>query len=497
MPAQAKITAHPRRAHSASPASRKGALLRRASGASGAAREAPPAPSLGNVVLTSSAAGQSLTEPLTDRDVRWAVHREMWHASPLAKVRFCRRYSADRDAEVLPLVVSPHAEGGVNAGVGGLRVCACWHSCLTCGAKIAVYRARVLEHVFKIWDVLGGSVVLVTLSGRHHLGQSLEALVTGERSGWKSVTSRRPWRADRDKLGVEWCVRAFETTYGDEHGWHPHYHTFLLVEGKISDERAQALCTPMWERWRQGLAKEGMTAVAQVRRNGVQESAGFDVKVMDISEGAGAMGRYPFTMALEAVGAVFKHGRTTDRNGRSRGQRHRTPFEIMEHYAVAVAEGDDQDAAENLALINEWSETATKMRFRQCPLPPGMRAWFTEKARELRIPGQLLEDEGEDEDQLDQLAAEAEAENTITAAYLPKGAWLGAVAYELDTLRAAGRTGGFSGVVAWFDQRRIPLEITQVGEDLLAFEATSAQRGYEPGSGRGSKAVTTASSRVK
>lgn len=422
----------------------------------------------------------------------------MWRVSPLAKVRFCRRYSADRDAEVLPLVVSPHAEGGVNPGVGGLRVCGCWHSCLTCGAKIAVYRARLLEHVFKIWHALGGSVIMATFSARHHQGQTLEELMKGLRSGWKAVVSGRPWRADRDKLGVEWYVRAMEVTHGDEHGWHPHYHVFLLVTGKISEERAQALCTPMWERWRQGLAKVGMTAIAQVRRNGELESAGFDVKVMDITEGAGAMGRYPFTMALEAVGGVFKHGRGTDRDGRSKGQRHRTPFEIMEHYAVAVAEGDEPDAAENLALINEWAETATKMRFRQCPFPPGMRAYFTEKARELRIPGQLLEDAdaGEDnEDQLDQLAAEADAENTVTAAYLPKGAWLGAVAYELDTLRAAGRTGGFAGVVAWFDQRRIPLEITQVGEELLAFEVASAQRaGYVPGSGRGSKAVTTASS---
>jgi hypothetical protein len=345
---------------------------------------------------------------------------------------------------------------------------------MTCGAKIAVYRAKLLEHVFKIWHALGGSVIMATFSARHHQGQSLEELMRGLRTGWKAVVSDRPWRRDRDKLGVEWYVRAMEVTHGDEHGWHPHYHTFLLVNGKISEERAQALCTPMWERWRQGLAKVGMTAVAQVRRNGVLESAGFDVKVMDISEGAGAMGRYPFTMALEAVGGVFKQGRGTDRDGRSRGQRHRTPFEIMEHYAVAAAEGDDRDVAENLALIDEWAETATKMRFRQCPFPPGMRAWFTDKARELRIPGQLLEDAdagADNEDQLDQLAAEAEAENTITAAYLPKGAWLSVVAYELDTLRAAGRTAGFTGVVAWFDQRKIPLEITETGEQLLAHEA--------------------------
>ena len=458
-------------------------------GGAGAAR-APKAP-LGNVVvnsptpipITTSTAVPSDDQP-TASDVRWAVHREAgWHASPLKKVMFCRRYGADRDAEVLPLVIAPHDEGGVVAGVGGLRVCGCWHSCLICGAKIAVYRARVLEHIFRVWDAMGNSVIFLTFSARHRLGQALEWLVTGLRSGWAGVTSPRPWRRDRDVLGVRWYVRAFEVTEGDEHGWHPHYHLFLLVEGKISQERAEALCAPIWERWRAGLAKEGMTAVAKVKRAGEIESAGFDVKVMDTSEGAGALGRYPFSMALEAVGGVFKRGRAVDGKGRERGKRHRTPFEIMEHYAVAVAEGDAQDAAENLALIEEWSLTATKMRFRQCPITKKMREYFTEKARELRIPGQLLVDAEagiEDEDQLDQLAAEAEAEGTVTAAHMPRGAWLGQVAYELDTLRLAGRRGGFTAVVAWFDQRRIPLELTEHGEALLASEADEGPSGGSP-----------------
>lgn len=395
----------------------------------------------------------------------------MWHASPLRKVQGCRRWASDSDVATLPLVVAPrtvdgHTEG-VSVGVGGLRVCGSWHSCMTCGAKIAVHRARELEHVFKIWDKLGNSVVQVVFSARHHRDQLLEYLVKGMRSGWKGVTSTRPWAEDRARLGVEWYIRCFETTDGDEHGWHPHYHVFFLVNGKIGEGTAKALCAPMWNRWRAGLARRGMTAVASVKRGGETEQAGFSVTVMDTSTGAGKMGRYPFKMALEAVGGVFKRGRGTDKEGRSRGHRHRTPFEVMECYAAAVAEGDEVDAAADLARIHEWSNTATKMRFRQAPFPPGMREWFAQMAKELRIPGPLLESVDMSDEERDQLAAESEAEDAVTAAHMPKGAWLGAVAYELDTLRAAGRMGGFPAVVAWFDQRRIPLELTVHGETLL------------------------------
>lgn len=405
----------------------------------------------------------------------------MWKASPLKKVRACRRYAHDPDADSVPMRFAPNEDGGISVGVGGLKTCASWHSCLVCGGKIAVERARELEHVFRIWRKLGGSVVLATFSCRHDRSQSLAELVGGQRAGWSAVTSDRPWKEDLAALGVaRWevpgsahprsgkprmvrgIIRAFETTVGDEHGFHPHYHVFFLVEGKVTAAAARAALAPAWDRWCDGLAEHGLSAVATV--NG--ESAGFDVTVMDDAE-TGTMARYPFKLALEAVGGVFKRGRGVDADGHAVGKRHRTPAEVMEHYAVAVAEGlaDDQLAQRDYAILAEWSTTATDMRFRQCPFPPGMRAVFTALAAELGVEGPLLEPERTDEE-----IAEAEIEGTETAGSIGRKVWENVVAYELDTLRAAGRDAGLTGVVEWFDRRGLAFELSATGITRVMFE---------------------------
>ena len=398
----------------------------------------------------------------------------MWKASPLKSVRACRRYAHDPDAETVPLRFSPKEDGGISVGVGGLKTCASWHSCLQCGAKIAVGRAQDLEHLFRVWRATGGSVVLATLSARHHRRHSMRHLVTAQRAAWKAVTSDRPWQEDRAALGVArfdvpdsertvWgIIRAFEATVGDEHGWHPHFHVFFLVDGRITQAEAFAALLPAWDRWCAALAEHGLTAVASV--NG--ESAGFDVAVMDDAD-SGTLARYPFKLALEAVGGVFKRGRGTDADGNVVGKRHRTPFEVMEHYAVAVAEGaaDDELAVADLAIIREWSETARDMRFRQCPLPPGLRAVFAELAAKYGIEGPLLEAEKSEEE-----LAEAEAEGTETAGDIGRKVWENVVAFELDTLRAAGRDAGLTGVCEWFDRRGLRFDLSASGVNRVMHE---------------------------
>jgi hypothetical protein len=508
---------------------RQGAPAR--SGGPRAGRPAGPAGGgLGNTALSCPTAGQPgpvagvahaghlLTsgagdlppagDELTFGDVRWAVHTSVaWGLSRLKKVRSCRRYTADPDSDVVKLVGSRSIDHeGVDLGFGGLKTCGSWHSCVLCSCKIAVHRAGELDHIFRVHRKMGGGVLMGTFSCRHQLNQFLEDLVAAQRGAWDYVRSDRPWKADLAALGVSrfdahaqeraelelmlldagpdeatelrrrlrklrktWgVIRAFEVTRGDEHGWHPHFHVFFLVDEPVSEELARAALAPMWERWEDGLAQHGLTAVARVRdRNtGEMVSAGFDVKVMDQHD-AGVMGRYPFKLALEAVGAVFKNGGRNDREGRPVGQRHRTPFEVMEHLAVSVAAGDAEAIDADRKIVDEWSITANKMRFRQCPLPPGMRAYFAAKAAELGVPGPLLEEEQTDEE-----IAAAEVPEAETWAYVGEAVYNQVVAYEMDTLRAAGRQGGFRAVVAWFDQRSIPLELTAAGEALLLDETS-------------------------
>jgi hypothetical protein len=55
---------------------------------------------------------------------------------------------------------------------------------------------------------------------------------------------------------------------------------------------------------------------------------------------------HPFKAALEGVGAVFKNGRNTDKYGNPLGARHRTPFEVMAHVALADQLGKDDEQAQ-------------------------------------------------------------------------------------------------------------------------------------------------------
>lgn len=422
----------------------------------------------------------------TSSDQRWAMHTGVeWRHSPLRKVRSCRRAPFEEGVDEVGLTFAGREDGGVDVGINGTKTCGSWHSCLPCGSRIAVHRARELEQVFKVWEKLGNSVAMATFTMRHHSGHELRDLIEAQRAAWESVTSDRPWNADLDEMGVarfptigstgktrmiKGVIRAFECTYGDEHGWHPHFHVFFLVEGVIGEGRAHDAVMPMWTRWLNGLEERGFTAVAQVDG----ESAGLDVKVLG-SGVAGTYGRYPFKLALEAVGGVFKQGRGQDRKGRQIGHRHRTPAEIVEHIAVAQAEGvlDDAQGAADLRIWKEWCGTANDLRLRQCPIP--MRQWFANKAAELGIEGPLLDKDLDDAD-----IAAAEVEGSQVGGTLSSRQWASTVAYEFDTLRAAGRAGGMTGVVAWFDVRGIGFELSRSGEHRLAVERLAAERGLSP-----------------
>lgn len=442
---------------------------------------APRSGALGSTGVSSPVPGHGAvddqdSEP-NEQDVRWSVHLAMGRVTPLRKVAVCRRLPAAQGAESVPLRGVLAADGTVSSlGPGAVQTCATWHSCMAgCSAKIAKGRADDLEHAIRVWEALGGTVVQLVLSARHHRGHTLRELVEAQREGRKAVVSDRPWRAERQELGIRFALWGFEATYGDEHGWHPHHHVTLFCDRRewttervawgtkgqtreklvapigapvpVVQEHAERVLARTWRRWRQGLARKGVTAVPYVFRDGRRESVGMDVTVMNHGE---AYGQYPYKMALEAVGAYWKRGRGTP----VKGHRSRTPFEVMTDYAVAASEGREDDAAADAAVLQEWSQTMTDMRVRQCAWPPGMRAWFAEKAEELGIAGPLLEEE-----LTDQELADAESPEAETLGHMRPGEWRDVVSYELDTLRRAGRTGGIAGIVAWFEVRGLTFEL--------------------------------------
>jgi replication protein len=89
----------------------------------------------------------------------------------------------------------------------------------------------------------GASWRMITLTIRHREGMPLRALIKGLLAAWRKTRQRgsvqRIWKAH-----VLASMRAIEITRG-EHGWHPHLHVLVLVDGWPTWE--PAIVADTWE----------------------------------------------------------------------------------------------------------------------------------------------------------------------------------------------------------------------------------------------------------
>lgn len=132
--------------------------------------------------------------------------------------------------------------GATAAGVvhtKGLRRCASPWSCPVCAPKIGETRADEIDQAIKAWMAAGNTVVFVTATLRHQLGDDLAGLLEMLQAAWS-----RTWRwsapyyskktgalTNGDRVRPAWYggqVRAVEITYG-ANGWHPHVHAAVFI----------------------------------------------------------------------------------------------------------------------------------------------------------------------------------------------------------------------------------------------------------------------------
>lgn len=173
---------------------------------------------------------------------------------------------------------------------------------------------------------------MLTLTLRHHRGQSLRHLLGALHDSWDAFASGRAWQSWKRELGVAGHVRGIEVRHG-KNGWHPHLHVLLFV-----DERHQSL--PVRE-------------VGGRLRNALELDAA--TRWRDITSGFGGCD------ASIAAGLKLTPGHCTDyiaklgwelvssstKEGESRG-----PWEIMR----AAVEGGDVESA------RLWREYASTMK---------------------------------------------------------------------------------------------------------------------------------------
>jgi hypothetical protein len=213
---------------------------------------------------------------------------------------------------------------------------------------------------------------LVTINVPHDLDGPLAKLVGAERSAWKRITQGAAWQRLKRKLGIAGHIIALEFTWGDENGWHPHYHVLMVHDQDLDAAAIAQLHAHIHSR------------LAASRRNyGLRPPDQLHAVRIDPNVSATAAGGYiakggDWTPAEEMTRGDLKTARSGSR----------TPFQILAEYQT----GDTRDR-------DLWREYALATRGLACVRwSRGLRAVVLGPATEPdRSDEQLAAEETNDE----------------------------------------------------------------------------------------------------
>lgn len=157
------------------------------------------------------------------RHLAWVLRRTARQLQPDQRVAMCGCRASG--------TVAVLDKGGGRGDYRGPLLCERWHSCPTCARVIAAHRAGELRAAAGRWhrEHEGGGLYMLTLTIRHHRGQSLRHLLSVLHDAWDAFASGRAWQTWKRELGVKGHVRGIEVKHG-RNGWHPHLHVLLFVD---------------------------------------------------------------------------------------------------------------------------------------------------------------------------------------------------------------------------------------------------------------------------
>ena len=116
----------------------------------------------------------------------------------------------------------------------GLAACGLRWACPVCAIKISTGKADDVQKILKNSQLRGYKIFFATLTVSHSTANRLEDLIYKVKENYRKLTAKRAYKGFRDKMGIIGYIKAFEITYGEKNGWHPHLH-FAYVCNKDVD----------------------------------------------------------------------------------------------------------------------------------------------------------------------------------------------------------------------------------------------------------------------
>lgn len=226
----------------------------------------------------------------------------------------------------------------------GLETCGNVWLCPVCSAKIHHRRAAELRDALTSWESERHGASLVTITVPHDLDDRLSNLLDAERDAWKRVTQGAAWQRLKRHLGIAGHILALEFTWGDQNGWHPHYHVLLIHDQDLDATAIAQLHAHVHSRLAASCGDHGLRPPDQLH------AIRIDPNVSATAAGAYVAKGGDWTPAEEVTRGDLKTSRTSSR----------TPFQILADY-YQTGDLDDRvlwqeysRATRNLAAVR-WS----------------------------------------------------------------------------------------------------------------------------------------------
>jgi hypothetical protein len=249
------------------------------------------------------------------------------------------------------LLADPHIAGHFR----GVMTCGNVWTCDVCGSKVSERRREELRAAIEQWEVQGGAVWLCTYTFSHGRWDVLRKTLDALSKARARLKKGMEYDAIKSTWGIEGTVLAAEISHGPRHGWHPHYHELVFLDGRNLD--MEAFRRRMYAKWRAACLKSGLDEPS--------ERHGFDVR--DGSHAAAYVAKMGddsrrWGLEREMTKGHIKAGR----NG------NRSPGQLLDCVLDPLA--DEAHKAEARALWLDYA-AATKAR-RQLVWSPGFKARF-------------------------------------------------------------------------------------------------------------------------
>lgn len=197
----------------------------------------------------------------------------------------------------------------LTAHVTNVARCGSPWACAVCAPVVRQRRAEEIDAALHRHLDGGGGALFVTLTLRHHRGDTLASRLDVIARSLHHVLSGEPWKRRRDALGYVGTIKAVEVTWGEANGWHPHSHSLLLTERPVTEMERADLEQWMHGRW---------SAVAERRGLGtVTRAHGVDVRQVKT---AGTLSEY-----LTVIESAWSPGLELARSDLKRW----TPFDLL------------------------------------------------------------------------------------------------------------------------------------------------------------------------